>query len=74
MYILYLLNERVVVDIHQCRMAAKFGIFVNEKFDKIPTLSCLPKLHKIQYHVLLLILVHVLLLSFYIFDLLPHYN
>ena len=30
-------------------MAAKFGVFVDEKHDKLPTLYWLPKLHKISY-------------------------
>ena len=52
------------MDKHQCGMAAKFDVFVNEDHSKLPTLYWLPKLRKQPYiRVLLLILVHVLLLS-----------
>ena len=30
-------------------MAAKFGLFVDEDHSKLPTLYCLPKLHKRPY-------------------------
>ena len=30
-------------------MAAKFGVFVDEKYSKLPTLYVLPKLHKRPY-------------------------
>ena len=30
-------------------MAAKFGVFVGEDHSKLPTLYCLPKLHKRPY-------------------------
>ena len=30
-------------------MAAKFGVFVDEKHAKLPTLNWLPKFHKSQY-------------------------
>ena len=30
-------------------MAAKFGVFVGEDHTKLPTLYCLPKLHKRPY-------------------------
>ena len=42
-------------------MAARLGVFVDEDHSKLPTLYWLPKLHKRQ--VLLPILVHILLLS-----------
>ena len=44
-----LLDEASVVDNHQCLMAAKFGVFVDEDHSKLPTLYWLPKLHKRPY-------------------------
>ena len=44
-----MLDERSVADIHRCKMAAKFDVFVNEDHSKHPTLYWLPKLHKIPY-------------------------
>ena len=37
------------VDKHRCRMAAKFGVFVDEDHGKLPTLIWLPKFHKRPY-------------------------
>ena len=53
-----LLDERSIVDRHQCLMAAKFGVCVDE--DRASYLNCIkdPK-----GHVLLLILAHVPLRS-----------
>ena len=48
-YVYDLLDERYVVDRHQCHMAAKFDVFVDEMNDKLPTCYLLPKLHKIPY-------------------------
>ena len=44
-----LLDETSIVDRHQCHMAAKFGLFVDEDHSKLPTLYWLPKLHKRPY-------------------------
>ena len=48
-------------------MAGKFGVFVDEKHDKLPTLYWLHKFHKRPYKLcfiaLMLVLVYVLLLS-----------
>ena len=44
-----LLDERPVIDIHRCHMAAKFGVFVDEDHSKLPTIYWLPKLHKRPY-------------------------
>ena len=44
-----LLDEKSVVDRHQCNMAAKFDVFVDEGHSKLHTLYWLPKLHKIPY-------------------------
>ena len=38
-----------MVDRHRCHMIAKFGLFVDENHSKLPTLFCLPKLHKRHY-------------------------
>ena len=38
-----------IVDGHRCHMAAKFGLFVDEDYSKLPTLYWLPKLHKRPY-------------------------
>ena len=43
------LGEMYVVDRHQCRMAAKFGVLVDEDHSKLPMLYCLPKLRKRPY-------------------------
>ena len=65
------LDETSIVDRHQCHMAAKFGLFVDEDHSKLPTLYWLPKfINGPINHVLLLILVHVQLLSFLFFSLL----
>ena len=42
--IIHLMRGMPLIDI-----AAKFGVFVDEKHDKLPTLNWLPKLHKIPY-------------------------
>ena len=44
-----MLDETSIVDRHQCHMAAKFGLFVDEDHSKLPTLYWLPKLHKRPY-------------------------
>ena len=44
-----LLDERYVVDNHQCHMATKFGVVIDEDHSKLPTLYWLPKLHKRPY-------------------------
>ena len=43
------LDETYIVDRHRCHMAAKFGVFVDEDYSKLPTLYWLPKLHKQPY-------------------------
>ena len=43
------LDETSIVDRHQCHMAAKFGLFVDEDHSKLPTLYWLPKRHKRSY-------------------------
>ena len=43
------LDETSIVDRHRCHMAAKFGLFVDEDYSKLPTLYWLPKLHKLPY-------------------------
>ena len=40
------LSERVIVDGHGCLTALHFGVKAEENQDKVPTLYCLPKLHK----------------------------
>ena len=40
------LSERVVDDGHGCHTALYFGVKAKENQDKVPTLYCLPKLHK----------------------------
>ena len=40
------LSERVIVDWHGCQTALHFGVKAKENQDKVPTLYCLPKLHK----------------------------
>ena len=58
------LDETHIVDKHQCHMAAKFGVSVDEDHSKLPTIYWLPKLHKRPIsRFLLLILVHVQLPS-----------
>ena len=50
-----LLDERSVVDRHRCNMAAKFGVFVDEKYSKLPTLYWLSQFMKNSIsHVVLL--------------------
>ena len=44
----YLLTYSIV-DRHRCHMAAKFGLFVDEDHNRLPTLYWLPKLHKRPY-------------------------
>ena len=44
-----LIDEKSVNDRHRCHMAAKFGVFVDEDYSKLPTLYWLPKLHKRPY-------------------------
>ena len=59
-----LLDERFV-DRNRFHMAAEFGVFVNEGQSKLPMLYWFPKFHKIPIsHVLLLILAHLILLSY----------
>ena len=59
-----MLDEKSVIDRHKCHMAAKFGVFVDENHNKIPTMYWLLKLHKKPInHVVLLILGHIILLS-----------
>ena len=41
-----MLDETSVPDGHQCHIAAKFDVFVDEGHSKLPTLYWLPKLHK----------------------------
>ena len=56
------LDERSVVDRHRCYLAAKFVVFVDEDYSKLPTLYRLPKLHKTPIsQAVSPILVHVLL-------------
>ena len=56
-------DEKSAVDRHQCHIAAKFGVFVDEDHSKLHTLYWSPKLHKDAIsRVLLLTLTHVLLL------------
>ena len=55
-----LLDEKSVVNRHRCHMATKFGVFVDEDHNKLPTLYWLPKLHMSRF---LLTLANVLLLS-----------
>ena len=43
------LDETSIIDRHRCHMAAKFGLFVDEDHSKLPTLYCLPSLHKRPY-------------------------
>ena len=43
------LSERVIVDGHGCHTALHFGVKAKENQDKVPTLYCLPKLHKKPY-------------------------
>ena len=43
------LDETSIVDRHRCHMAAKFGLFVDDDYSKLPTLYWLPKLHKRPY-------------------------
>ena len=38
-----------IVDRHRCHMAAKFGVFVDEDYSKLPTINWLLKLHKRPY-------------------------
>ena len=58
------LDDRSVVDRHRCHMTAKFGAFVDEKHDKLPTIYWFLNFIKDHMnHILLLILVPVLLLS-----------
>ena len=40
------LNESNVVNGHGCPIALHFGVKAKENQDKVPTLYCLPKLHK----------------------------
>ena len=44
-----LMRRLSIFDRHQCHMAAKFGLFVDEDHSKLPTLYWLPKLHKRPY-------------------------
>ena len=44
-----LLDDKSVIDRHRYHMAAKFGVFVNEDYSKLPTLYWLPKLHERPY-------------------------
>ena len=44
-----LLDQRSVIDRHQCHMAAKFGVFVVEDHCKLASLYRLPKLHQGPY-------------------------
>ena len=41
-----LLDDKYVVDMHRCHIAAKFSVFVDEDQSKLPTLYWLPMLHK----------------------------
>ena len=41
-----MIQETSVVDRHQCNIAAKFSVFVDDDHSKLPTLYWLPKLHK----------------------------
>ena len=43
------LDETSIVDMHQCHMAATFGLSIDEDHSKPPTLYWLPKLHKRPY-------------------------
>ena len=43
------LSERVIVDGHGCHTALHFDVKVEENQDKVPTLYCLPELHKKPY-------------------------
>ena len=40
------LSKRVIVDGRGCHTALHFGVKAKENQDKVPTLYCLPKLHK----------------------------
>ena len=44
-----LLNERYVIDRHRCHMVARFGVLVDEDYDKLPTLYWLTKLGLNKY-------------------------
>ena len=50
------LSERVIVDGHGCHTALHFDVKAKETQDKVPTLYWLPKLHK-QDLLLILVLV-----------------
>ena len=50
-----LLDEKYAIDRHQCHMAARLDVFVDEDQSKLSMLYGLPKLHKILAHVLLMI-------------------
>ena len=43
------LDEMSVLDRHRCHLVAKFVVFVDEDYSKLPTLYRLPKLHKRPY-------------------------
>ena len=43
------MDETSVVDSHQCHMAAKYRMFVDEDHSKLPTFYWLPKHHKRPY-------------------------
>ena len=51
------LSERVIVDGHGCHTALHFGVKAKENQDKVPTLYWLPKLHKKQDLLQILVLV-----------------
>ena len=53
-------------------MAAKFGVFVDENHEKLPTLCQLPKVHK-KNHILMILLARALLQTRLYFNLLPLY-
>ena len=43
--------EKTVVDGHVNELPLKFSVGVKELQDKLPTMYCLPKLHKLPYYV-----------------------
>ena len=42
-------DEKYVVNSHRCHIAAKFAVGIKENQEQLPTLYCLPKLHKQPY-------------------------
>ena len=42
-------DEKSIVDNHCCHITTKFAVGISENQEKLPTLYCLPKLHKRPY-------------------------